>query len=135
MCIEAIGAFILVLTVVGAAVDNRAPAGWASLTIGFALAAVIMAIGPATGAAVNPARALGPDLVNIFFGVKVDWGTYVVGYLVGPLIGGVAAAFLYGFIARLPRGASTSRLASPPPLARCHADIAGIGRLHDLSLT
>ncbi len=112
MCIEAIGAFILVLAVVGAAVDNRAPAGWAGLTIGFALAAIIMVIGPATGAAVNPARAFGPDLINIFFGVKVDWGTYVLSYLIGPLIGGVAAAFLYGFIARLPRASSTSRLAT-----------------------
>jgi glycerol uptake facilitator protein len=109
MCIEAIGAFILVLAVVGAAVDGRAPAGWAGLTIGLALAAIIMVIGPATGAAVNPARAFGPDLIAVFFGVKVDWGTFVVSYLIGPIIGGVAAAFLYSFIARLPRSTSASR--------------------------
>ncbi len=109
MFIEAIGAFILILAVVGSAVDSRAPAGWAGLTIGLALAAIIVVIGPATGAAVNPARAFGPDLVDVFFGVSVNWGTYLVTYLIGPLIGGVAAAFTYGFIARLPRTSSAVR--------------------------
>ena len=46
MVIEAIGAFILVLAVIGAAVDSRAPSSWAGLTIGLALAAIIMGIGP-----------------------------------------------------------------------------------------
>jgi glycerol uptake facilitator protein len=104
LAIEALGAFILVLTIVATAVDNRAPAGWAGLAIGMALAAVIMFIGPATGATVNPARAFGPDLVNLFFGVKVDWVAYLVCYLIGPLIGGVAACWLYSYVAALPRG-------------------------------
>ena len=111
MVIEAIGAFILVLAVVGSAVDSRAPAGWAGLTIGLALAAIIMVIGPATGAAVNPARAFGPDLLDAFFGGHVDWGTYFVSYLIGPIIGGVAAAYLYSFISRLPRNGSARRAA------------------------
>jgi glycerol uptake facilitator protein len=101
--IEALGTFILVLTIMATAVDHRAPAGWAGLSIGMALAAVIMFIGPATGATINPARAFGPDLVDLFFGVNVDWVAYLVCYLVGPLIGGVAACWLYSYIARLPR--------------------------------
>jgi glycerol uptake facilitator protein len=113
MFIEAIGACILVLAIVGSAVDSRAPASWAGLTIGLALAAIIMVIGPATGATVNPARAFGPTLIDAFFGVKVDWGAYLITYLVGPIIGGVAAAYLYSFIARLPRPTSANR-----PIAR-----------------
>ncbi len=102
--IEALGTFVLVLTIIATAVDSRAPAGWAGLSIGMALAAVIMFIGPATGATVNPARAFGPDLVDLFFGVNVDWVAYLVCYLIGPLIGGIAACWLYSYVARLPRG-------------------------------
>jgi glycerol uptake facilitator protein len=102
--IEGLGAGILVLAVMASAVDKRAPAGWAGLTIGLTLGAVIMFLGPATGAAVNPARALGPDLVSWFYGVKINWIDYLVCYLIGPLLGGIGAAYLYGFIARLPRG-------------------------------
>lgn len=101
---EALGAGILTITIVATAVDSRAPAGWAGLSIGLALAAVIMFIGPATGATVNPARAFGPDLVDLFFGVKIDWIAYIVCYLIGPILGATGAAFLYAYIARLPRG-------------------------------
>jgi len=100
--IEGLGAFILVLTIVGSAADSRAPAGWAGLSIGMALAAIIMFLGPATGAAVNPARAFGPDLVNLIFGVSTDWVAFVVCYLIGPLLGGIGACWLYRYIARLP---------------------------------
>ena len=102
--IEGLGTFILVLTIVASAVDNRAPAGWAGLAIGMALAAVILFLGPASGATVNPARALGPDLVSgLFFGVNVDWLAYLICYLAGPLVGGIGACWLYRFVAHLPR--------------------------------
>ena len=74
-----------------------------AVAVYLALAAIIVFMGPATGASVNPARAFGPDFVDIFFGVKVDWGAYVVSYLVGPIIGGVVAAFLYSYVAHLGR--------------------------------
>ena len=103
---EGLGAGILVITVVAVAVDRRAPAGWAGLGIGLALTAAIMMIGPATGAAVNPARAFGPDIVSIFFGApSVDWVAFIVCYLIGPILGGVGAAWLYARIAHLPRAA------------------------------
>jgi glycerol uptake facilitator protein len=105
MIVEGLGAGILVFAVMASAVDKHAPAGWAGLTIGLTLGAVIMFLGPATGAAVNPARALGPDLVSWFYGVKINWIDYLVCYLIGPIIGGVGAAYLYRFIARLPKGA------------------------------
>lgn len=101
---EGLGAGILIITVVAVAVDRRAPAGWAGLGIGLALTAAIMMIGPATGAAVNPARAFGPDIVSIFFGApSVDWVAFILCYLIGPILGGVGAAWLYARIAHLPR--------------------------------
>jgi glycerol uptake facilitator protein len=103
LVIEGVGAGILMLAIISTAIDTRSPAGWAGLTIGLALGAIIMVIGPATGAAVNPARAFGPDFVNIFFGVSTDWAAFVICYLIGPLIGATAAAFLYGYMSRLPR--------------------------------
>jgi glycerol uptake facilitator protein len=100
---EALGAFILVLAVVATAVDERATPGWAGLAIGMALAAGVLVIGYATGGSFNPARAFGPDLLSMFTGGSVNWLAYLVCYLVGPLIGGVAAAFAYRYVARLPR--------------------------------
>ena len=100
---EGLGAAILVLAIVATAVDTRAPAGWAGLSIGMALAVVIMFIGPATGATVNPARAFGPDLVDVFFGVSINWAAYIVCYLVGPILGGIGAVYLYAYVAKLPR--------------------------------
>jgi glycerol uptake facilitator protein len=106
--VEGIGTAILVLTVTAAAVDSRAPAGWGALAIGLALAAIVMVIGTATGGSVNPARAFGPDLVNVFFQVKVNWSQYLVAYLIGPLVGGIVGANLYAYIARLPRANQTT---------------------------
>src|SRR5579872_7280755 len=46
---EALGTFILMLAVMGSAVDRRAPVGWAALTIGLVVAGVVIALGPASG--------------------------------------------------------------------------------------
>src|SRR5215469_11858911 len=45
MVIEGLGAGILVLAVMASAVDKRAPVGWAGLTIGLTLGAIIMFLG------------------------------------------------------------------------------------------
>ena len=101
---EALGAFILVFAIIATAVDTRAPAGWAGLTIGMALACAILLMGAASGAAVNPARAVGPFIIDAIVGVfPADIVTILVSYILGPIIGGVAATFLYTYIARLPR--------------------------------
>ena len=61
-----------------------------------------MFLGPATGGSVNPTRALGPDIVDLFFGVKIDWVAYIVCYLIGPFLGAIGAAWLYVYMARMP---------------------------------
>jgi len=84
---EAIATFFLVFAVFGTAVDPHAPkvGGFA---IGLTVAADILAIGPLTGASMNPARSLGPAVAS---GQYEAQGVYWI----GPLLGGIAAALLY----------------------------------------
>ena len=91
LVVEALIAFILVFTVMATATDPRAPAGTAALAIGFALSAGVLLGGPVSGGAGNPARALGPMIVSNSW---TAWPYYVL----GPLIGGVAAALLYRIV-------------------------------------
>ena len=87
--------FILVFVVMAVATDDRAPAGVAPIAVGFALAAAIFIGGPATGAAVNPARALGPIIV-----AWNNWDVALI-YIIGPIIGGILAAVIYDrFVSR-----------------------------------
>ncbi|HST88580.1 MAG TPA: MIP/aquaporin family protein [Ktedonobacterales bacterium] len=104
LLIEGLGAFVLVLAISATAEDPRSPGGWAGFAIGMALAAAVFLIEPATGAAVNPARAFGPDLVYALAGGAVDWVAYLVTYLAGPILGAVAAATLYRALAKQPDG-------------------------------
>jgi aquaporin Z/aquaporin NIP len=88
LLVEALITFILVFVVVSVATDDRVPASLAPIAVGAALAVAVFIAGPVTGGAVNPVRALGPALIagqlpNIWI------------YIVGPLLGGVAAAFVY----------------------------------------
>jgi glycerol uptake facilitator protein len=100
---EAVGAGILMFAVFAMAVDKRAPGGWAGLVIGLTLTAAILMAGPATGGSLNPARAFGPYLVNVFFGTSVNWGDFILCYTVGPILGMIGAAFLYRYVAQMGR--------------------------------
>jgi aquaporin Z len=87
--IEAILTFFLVFAVFGTAVDDKGP--WnktAGFTIGLVIAFDIMAFGPLTGAAMNPARWFGPALVGGFWEDSVVW-------IVGPVAGAIIAGVLY----------------------------------------
>lgn len=83
---EVVATFVLVLVVVAVTTDRRAPEGLAPLLIGAALAVAVFVAGPVDGAAVNPARALGPMFVS---GTGADWWVFVAGPLVGGLLGAV----------------------------------------------
>jgi len=97
---EFIGTFILVFTVFGV-IHRKAPAGFAGLAIGFAVFAVIIVVAPATAAAINPARVVGPMLIQQIAGGEVLWGQLPV-YLIAELLAGVVAALLYGVLSRTP---------------------------------
>jgi glycerol uptake facilitator protein len=93
---EVIGTAILVFTVFGAAVDGRAPAGFAGIVIGFIVYGIIILVGPITGAALNPARQIGPELIQGLIGATTKWEQLPV-YIIGPIVGGLIGAFLYEF--------------------------------------
>jgi glycerol uptake facilitator protein len=99
---EAIGTFLLVLVIFGA-IDARAPGGWAGLAIGSIVFAVIIIVGPATGAAINPARYFGPVLVQQIAGGAVHWGQLPI-YLVGQFVGGLLGGGLYMFLGAVRHG-------------------------------
>jgi aquaporin TIP len=87
--VEAACTFFLVFAVFALAADGRRPSGTTSaFAIGSVYAFCIMAFGPFTGAAMNPARWVGPALAS---GSWADW--YV--WIVGPVSGAIIAAVLY----------------------------------------
>ncbi len=89
--IEVILTFFLVTVIFGTAVDRRGPNLIAGLAIGLTITLDILAAGALTGAVMNPARALGPALV------QGDWTSHLV-WWIGPLIGGVLAALMYHYV-------------------------------------
>ncbi len=86
--IEAFITFLLVFVIIAVTSDRRASSATASVAIGFALVSAVLIGGPSTGGAVNPVRALGPEIVSGTF-------TSFWVYLLAPVIGGIAAAVLY----------------------------------------
>lgn len=84
---EAIATFFLVFVAFGTLVDPKGPkvGGFA---IGLTVCADVLAIGPLTGASMNPARSFGPALVSgVFEGHLIYW--------IGPILGGIAAGLIY----------------------------------------
>ncbi len=88
--IEAILTLFLVSAVFGTAVSPQAPKV-GGFGIGLVLLFDILAAGPLTGAAMNPARAFGPALA------ANDWHAHVA-YWAGPLLGAAVAALLWGWV-------------------------------------
>jgi MIP family channel proteins len=85
--LEFLTTFFLVLAIFGTAIDTRAPK-MGALFIGLTVTLGILCIGPMTGAALNPARSIGPALVGGY--LDNFWL-----YWIAPISGAVAAAFLY----------------------------------------
>lgn len=81
--------FFLVSVIFGSAVFNNF--SFAGLAIGLAVTMAILAGGAISGAAMNPARVLGPAIIG------GEWAAHWV-YWVGPLVGAGLAALLYDFL-------------------------------------
>jgi aquaporin Z len=114
LVLEAILTFFLVWVIFATAADpGGAFKSIAGLAIGLTITIDILAAGPLTGAAMNPARALGPELVQNV------WDDFWV-YIVGPAAGAALAAFAYDWLYlradRLPVvGTPASGLDEPRP--------------------
>lgn len=89
--LEVVMTFFLMFVVFGTAVDQRGPKAIAALAIGLTITMDIFVGGAATGAAMNPSRAIGPALVaNV-------WGDQWL-YWLAPITGAVGAALLYEYV-------------------------------------
>jgi MIP family channel proteins len=87
--VEAVLTFFLVFVIFATAVDPRGTFKQiAGLAIGFTISLDILMGGVLTGAAMNPARAFGPQLLSN------TWAHFWVWYI-GPFAGAVIAASLY----------------------------------------
>lgn len=88
--IELILTAFLMIAVFGTALDKRGPS-IGGFGIGLVLTMDIIVGGRFTGAAMNPARAFGPAVMDS------TWDDHLV-YWIGPIIGAVAAALLYHYV-------------------------------------
>lgn len=84
--LEAVLTFFLVWVILGAAYNRQY--SFAGLAIGLTVAMDILVGGPISGAAMNPARVLGPAVIG------GEWNAHWI-YWVGPLVGGGLAAVVY----------------------------------------
>jgi aquaporin Z len=86
---EIVGTFFLVFVIYAVAVDKRGAFSiLAGLPIGLTISIGVLAVGPVSGGAFNPARWFGPALVGGTFDNFWVW-------IVGPAIGGVLAGLAY----------------------------------------
>jgi len=91
LVMEIVLTFFLVLVIFGTAVDQRTPKVVSGLLIGLTISMDILAGASVSGAAMNPARWLGPAVV------QQTWDDFWI-WWVGPAIGAVIAAVLYNDI-------------------------------------
>lgn len=92
--VEVLLTFVFVISILGVTSDKAKHGHVAGLVIALSLVAVhILGIG-LTGTSVNPARSIGPAVVAAFSGSTVALGSVWV-FIVGPLIGGALAAYVY----------------------------------------
>ena len=85
---EFIISFLLIFTIYGTLVDKRASAGFAGIAVGLVVLFGAMIGGTISGGAMNPARVFGPALASGQFTHHYVWW-------LGPILGGIAAGFVY----------------------------------------
>ena len=95
LVMEAILTAILVTVVLNTATGYRSIGHNAALAVGSTVALLGLFASPISGASMNPARTLGPDIVAWDF---TGWWIYVV----GPLAGAIIAVGLIGLVRGLP---------------------------------
>jgi glycerol uptake facilitator protein len=103
---EAVGTFALMWAIMGMAVNPRGDRNWAPFVIGATLGFAVMAIGPLTGAGLNPARSFGPALVGDAFN---GFGSFCFVYILGPIVGAVIAGVSYSALVIAPQDRTIDR--------------------------
>lgn len=97
---EIIGTFVLLFALLSFGANTFAD-GLNPLIVGFLIVSIGLSLGGTTGYAINPARDLGPRIAHAVLPIKgkgsSDWG-YSWIPVVGPIIGAVIAALVYGIL-------------------------------------
>ncbi len=96
---ETVGTFLLMLAIMGVAVDKRATPGFAGIVIGLTVAGIITTLGNISGSSLNPARTFGPYLGDTLLGGTNLW-IYLPIYIIGPILGAVLAALAYQYMTK-----------------------------------
>lgn len=89
--LEILLTFFLMMVIMAMATDTRAVGQAAALAIGATVGLEALFAGPICGASMNPARSLGPALISW------TWTAQWI-YIVGPLLGAVAGAYVYRWL-------------------------------------
>jgi glycerol uptake facilitator protein len=99
---EAIATFIFMLGVFYIAAPAQTNGALDALPVSLLVLGIGLGMGGPTGYAINPARDLGPRIVHAILPIKnkggSDWG-YAWVPVVGPIIGAVAAAYVFMWLA------------------------------------
>jgi dihydroxyacetone kinase-like protein len=106
--------------VFGTTTDGRATPGWYGLAIPAIVFAVITVVGPVTGAALNPARYIGPMIARAALGGAKGllWDQVPV-YFIATFAAGLLAAAAYAFLGSVgPAPATASSAGHRPKPAR-----------------
>jgi glycerol uptake facilitator protein len=98
---EIIGTFILMFGALAMTPASTPFATIDALPVGLLVLGIGLSLGGPTGYAINPARDLGPRIAHFILPIKnkrdSDWGYSWIPVL-GPLIGAISAAHIYGLI-------------------------------------
>jgi aquaporin Z len=103
LVMETILTAILVTVILNTATGYRSIGHNAALAVGSTVALLGLFASPISGASMNPARTLGPDIVSWDF---TGWWIYIVGPLAGAAIAVMMIGLVRGLPGKLERGAA-----------------------------
>ncbi len=103
LVMETVLTAILVSIILNTATGGRSIGHNAALAVGSTVALLGLFASPISGASMNPARSLGPDIVGVDF---TGWWVYVVGPVTGAFVAVVIITLLRGLPAKAERNAA-----------------------------
>ena len=121
LVMETVLTAILVSVILNTATGGRSIGHNAAIAVGSTVALLGLFASPISGASMNPARTLGPDIVSTDY---TGWWVYVA----GPVIGAAIAVMVIGLVRGLPdkeereaaEGGALPILGSPSPSQNGH---------------
>src|SRR5690348_9976473 len=111
LVMESVLTFILVSIILNTATGSRSIGHNAAIAVGSTVALLGLFASPISGASMNPARSLGPDIVGVDF---TGWWVYVAGPVIGAFFAVVLITALRGLPDKAERTAAEGSLARKP---------------------